>query len=166
MSSTSATLISCGEAITRWRGTVLAVSLDLRCLSLLLPSFWAPPRRFVETDPILDASFFFVRSFAAFKSSLLTIHKESTGQDIVSTQLGKPHKTTYDFVKVMLDSHRKETGLGPVVDAKAGAAGGDEGYKNVWMVGGESIFPLLPLLQSSISSQDGGHVESRKSRAD
>ncbi|KAL7411169.1 HAD-like domain-containing protein [Mrakia frigida] len=66
----------------------------------------------------------------AFKSSLLTIHKESTGQEIVSTQLGKPHKTTYDFVKVMLDSHRKGMGLGRVAKA-----GGEGGYKNVWMVG-------------------------------
>jgi len=45
----------------------------------------------------------------------------------------------------MLDSHRKELGLGPVVDAKAGAAGGECGYKNVWMVGGElSLFFLSP----------------------
>lgn len=93
-------------------------------------TFYKPnfPRPTKLTPLSVDASLL----SAAFKSSLLTIHKESTGHDVISTQLGKPHKTTYDFVKVMLDSHRKGMGLGPVAKAE-----GEGGYKNVWMVGGE-----------------------------
>lgn len=41
----------------------------------------------------------------AFKTALREIHKEATGHTPVFTQLGKPHKQTYDFARSMLVEH-------------------------------------------------------------
>lgn len=42
---------------------------------------------------------------AAFKTALQAIHKEATGHDVAITQLGKPHRLTYDFAQAMLERH-------------------------------------------------------------
>jgi HAD superfamily hydrolase (TIGR01456 family) len=50
----------------------------------------------------------------AFKSALKAIHKEATGHDVKITQLGKPHKQTYDFAQSMLVEHLKHISGGQV----------------------------------------------------